>query len=129
MFKINQGFVKRTTRPSLLILRPCHSERISELKRFRTAVAAEISPVRMLAPAIKGETTPLDTKSIIEELEAQRDSITRAIAALRGTRSSARPKGATAPTNGRKRHLSASARKRIGEAMKKKWAERKKKVA
>jgi hypothetical protein len=31
--------------------------------------------------------------------------------------------------NGRKRHLSAAARKRIGEAMKKRWAERKKKAA
>ena len=29
-------------------------------------------------------------------------------------------------TNGRKRHLSAAARKRISDAMKKKWAQRKK---
>jgi hypothetical protein len=86
---------------------------------------------KMLPLVIKRR--PFDTQSIIEELESQRDSITRAIAALRGTGGPRRPgrpkRDASAPTNGRKRHMSAAARKRIGEAMKKRWAERKKKAA
>jgi hypothetical protein len=46
----------------------------------------------------------VDTAAIIAELEAERDRL----------------------TSGRKRHLSAAARKRISEAMKKRWAEREK---
>jgi hypothetical protein len=71
--------------------------------------------------------TPLDTQSIIAELEAERDRLNRAIAALEGGQRRSRPAGKTA--TGRKRHLSAAARKKIGEAMKKRWAERKKKAA
>ena len=60
----------------------------------------------------------MDTGAIIAELEAERDRLNQAIAALqgstsRGIRASARS------TNGRKRHLSAAARKRISEGMKK----------
>jgi hypothetical protein len=70
----------------------------------------------------------LDTQSIIAELEAERDRLNSAIAALQGGQPGrGRPAGKT--TNGRKRHLSAAARRRIGEAMKKRWAERKKKAA
>lgn len=64
----------------------------------------------------------MDTESIIEELEAERDRLNVAIAALRGSK-----RGPGRPgTNGRRRHLSPAARKRISEAMKKKWAARKK---
>jgi hypothetical protein len=72
----------------------------------------------------------MDTASIIAELTAERDRLNRALAALggQGNRSrltlSGKPDGRR-----RKRTLSASARKRIGEAMRKKWAERKKKQA
>jgi hypothetical protein len=69
----------------------------------------------------------LDTQSIIAELEAERDRLEAAISALKGGRTRrGRPAGTT---SGRKRHLSAAARKKIGEAMKKRWAERKKKAA
>ena len=51
----------------------------------------------------------------------------QAIEALQGSRRKhGKPVG---KTDGRKRHMSAAARKRIGEAMKKRWAERKKKAA
>ena len=71
----------------------------------------------------------MDIASIIAELEAERDRINTAIAALRGGRSvrltlSGKPDGRK-----RKRKLSAAARKKIGEAMRKRWAERKKNVA
>ena len=65
----------------------------------------------------------VDTEAIIAELEARRDSINSAIEALR---SKDGKRAATKPTDGRKRHRSAAARKKISEAMKKKWAQRKK---
>jgi len=72
--------------------------------------------------------TPLDTQTIIAELEAERDRLNIAIAALQ---SSQGKRGGTAlgKPYGRRRHLSAAARRRIGMAMKKRWAERKKKAA
>lgn len=69
----------------------------------------------------------MDTAVIIAELEAERDRLDSAIAALQGRkRGPGRP---TASINGRRRHLSASARLRISKAMKKKWAARKKRAA
>jgi hypothetical protein len=69
----------------------------------------------------------MDSQAIISELLAQRDRIQQAIDALERT---------THPTSagkrrGRKpgRHMSADARRRIGLAMKKRWAERKGKKA
>jgi hypothetical protein len=71
----------------------------------------------------------MNTATIIEELEAERDRLNQAIAALQSSqRRPGRPAASRRP-DGRKRHLSAAARKRIGEAMKKRWAERKKKAA
>jgi hypothetical protein len=65
----------------------------------------------------------MDTKAIIKELEAERTRLDQAITALRGGRHGVgRPAGGT---NGRKRRLSPAARKRISEAMKKRWAARK----
>jgi hypothetical protein len=72
----------------------------------------------------------MDRATMIAELEAERDRLDSAIAALRGSQN--RPvRTASGKHDGRsrKRHLSAAARKRIGEAMKKRWAERKKKQA
>jgi len=67
----------------------------------------------------------MDTEAIIRELEAERDRLNQAIAALQ---SSHGKHGRTASGNpdGRRRHLSAAARKRISNAMKKRWAARKK---
>jgi exonuclease VII small subunit len=59
----------------------------------------------------------LDTEAIIAELEAERDRLDEAIAALRTGKGRARRKG--------RRPLSAAARKRISEAQKKRWAARK----
>jgi len=78
----------------------------------------------MLPLDFEGDNTPLDTQSILEELESRLHAINQALAALRGNQRSAR--GAVAPSNRPKRRLSAAARKRIAEGMKKRWAERKK---
>ncbi len=69
----------------------------------------------------------MDTATIIAELESERDRLNQAIAALQGSMS--RPaKTATGRLDGRTRHLSPEARRKIGQAMKKRWAERKKKA-
>jgi hypothetical protein len=70
----------------------------------------------------------VDIESIIAELEAQRDRLAEAIAALQDGRSGRVP-ARNKVGNGRKRHLTAAQRKRIGAAMKKRWAERKKNAA
>jgi hypothetical protein len=66
--------------------------------------------------------------AIIAELEAERDRLNSALAALQGSTSS-RSRGRIAAAtfiDGRKRLLSAAAKKRISDAMKKAWAARKK---
>lgn len=69
----------------------------------------------------------MDTAAIIGELEAERDRLNSAIDALQGSTSGrGRGRAEAKRTNGRKRHLSAAARKRISDAMKKRWAARKK---
>jgi hypothetical protein len=71
----------------------------------------------------------LDTNSIIAELEAERDRLNSAIEALSGRQAKRLTQSGKPDGRRRKRTLSAAARKRIGEAMKKRWAERKKKGA
>ena len=66
----------------------------------------------------------MDTAAIIEALEVERDRLNSAISALQG-----RKRGSGRPgqfLHGGKRHLSAAARKRISDGMKKRWAARKK---
>ena len=73
----------------------------------------------------------MDTAAIITELEAQRDRLDRAIAALKGgIRPRGKGHGEARPVDGRKRRrrLTAAARKRISDGMKKKWAARKKRL-
>jgi hypothetical protein len=67
----------------------------------------------------------MDTQQIITELEAERDRLDQAISALRGSLTARR--GAGGPGKGRRgrRRLSAAAKRRISEMMKKRWAERK----
>lgn len=67
----------------------------------------------------------MDTQQIISELESERDRLEQAIAALRGSMSGRR--GLTSVGTGRRgrRRLSAAAKRRISEMMKKRWAERK----
>jgi hypothetical protein len=68
----------------------------------------------------------LDTAAIIEELEFQLSCVNSALSALQGTkRGPGRP---AQSTDGRKRKgpLSAAARKKISDGMKKRWAAKKK---
>ena len=66
---------------------------------------------------------------ILTELKAERDRLTRAIAALEGATITRRRrmKGQTTGKRSRRR-MSAAARKRLSEAKRKWWAERKKKT-
>jgi hypothetical protein len=88
---------------------------------FRITIAAAVSNPN------RKETTPLDTATILAELTAQRDRLDQAIAALRGRQTKSLT--LSGKPDGRKRTLSAAARRKIGQAMKKNWAERKKKAA
>jgi hypothetical protein len=69
----------------------------------------------------------MDTQSIIAELEAERDRLNQAIAALQGQHT--RRLTLSGQPDRRRRKLSPAARKRIGAAMRKRWAERKRKAA
>jgi len=65
--------------------------------------------------------------SIVAELRREKDRIESAIASLLGTKAPkrrGRPLGKA--TTKRKRTMSAAARKRISEAMKKRWAAKRK---
>ena len=81
--------------------------------------------MRLCSETIRRDTIPaMDITSILTELRDQRDRIQQAIDALERT---SHPT-ATGKRRGRKpgRHMSADARRRIGLAMKKRWAARKK---
>ena len=62
----------------------------------------------------------MTTDDILRELEAERDRLDQAIAALQKRRTGGRRRG---------QRLSPAARRRISEGMKRRWAERKKKAA
>ena len=84
-------------------------------------------PGQPFEPKQKREHRQMDRVTIIAELEAERDRLDSAIAALRSSqRGHARTLSGKPDGRSRKRHLSAAARKRIGEAMKKRWAEKRK---
>jgi hypothetical protein len=65
----------------------------------------------------------MDTQAILNQLQEERDLIQHAIAALQGLGGS-KPDKRRGPKPSR--HMSPEARRRIGLAMKKRWAERKK---
>jgi hypothetical protein len=67
----------------------------------------------------------MDTQQIISELEAERDRLEQAISALRGSLSGSRGSGVAGRGRRGRRRLSAAAKRRISEMMKKRWAERK----
>jgi hypothetical protein len=80
----------------------------------------------------------VEVSRIIAEIDAQISKLQQARALLAGTSTSSgrgRPKGSknsassAAPAAPRKRKLSAEGRKRIADAMKKRWAERRKQNA
>jgi hypothetical protein len=64
----------------------------------------------------------MNTENIITELERERDRLTAAIEAL------SRFGGSRRKTGRGRRHLSAASKKKISDAMRKTWAERKKKM-
>jgi hypothetical protein len=77
----------------------------------------------------------LDTQRIVSELKAERNRLDKAIAALDGE-TTTRPTVAKNPISlndakaPRKRHhLTAAGRKRLSMLMKKRWAEKRKKVS
>jgi hypothetical protein len=77
---------------------------------------------------------PLNAEKILSELKTERDRLGRAIEALEGgapRRTTAKAAKAAAPapaSTGKKRgRLTAAGRKRLSEAMKRRWAERRKK--
>lgn len=74
----------------------------------------------------------MDLNAILNALKGERDRLHRAIAILEGGSRNrrGRPPGATSGavsggTGRKRRRMSAAARKLISEAMKKRWAERK----
>ena len=73
----------------------------------------------------------MDIQSVLADLKRERARLDAAIDALQGLgsgrkRGPGRPAGSGKAKNGRSgRHMSAAARKRISEMMKKRWAERK----
>ena len=82
------------------------------------------------------EGTILDLVKVVADLKQERDRISRAIAALEGagmTRTGVRASAATsataAPKGKRRGGLTAEGRRRLSIAMKKRWAERRKKTS
>jgi hypothetical protein len=73
----------------------------------------------------------LDVQKIVAELKSERDRLGHAIDALEGIgtrRASTKVTAATPATTGKRGgRLTAAGRKRLSEAMKRRWAERKKK--
>jgi hypothetical protein len=80
----------------------------------------------------------MDLKNVLEQLQAERDRVSQAIAALENLQGvSSAPRRGRPPKNPKqyasvvampkKRTMSPAARRRISEMMKKRWAERKRK--
>ena len=70
----------------------------------------------------------MDIQNLISELRAERNRLDQAISALERLTSSA-PRRGRAPKGGKRRTMSAAARKRISVAMKQRWAKWKGKSA
>ncbi|HZU21773.1 MAG TPA: hypothetical protein VE998_03010 [Terriglobales bacterium] len=69
----------------------------------------------------------MNTASIISHLKAERERISRAIIALEELGAPGPGSAHAATRRHGSRHMSAEARKRISDAMRRRWAERKKK--
>jgi len=74
----------------------------------------------------------LDIERIVAELEQERDRISQVIASLKGINSSGGTRRSAAwnvrPGSKRRGGMSAAARKRLSQTMKKRWAEKRKKA-
>ena len=76
----------------------------------------------------------MEVKGIIAEIDAQIQKLQQARQVLSGlstgeSKGPGRPKGSKSTGSGKKRKLSPEGRKRIQEAMKRRWAERRKAAA
>ena len=77
----------------------------------------------------------MDIQNIVKELKRERDRLNRAIAALEETDLPPTPRKASpaanvpAPPRKKHRRLTAEGRKRLSDAMKKRWADKKKKTS
>jgi len=77
----------------------------------------------------------LDIQAIVKELKRERDRLSTAIEALEGTDLPPTPRKASpianvpAPPAKKRRRLTPEGRKRISDMMKKRWAERRKKIS
>ena len=77
----------------------------------------------------------MDIQNIVKELKRERDRLNRAIAALEETDLPPTPRKASpaanvpAPPPKKRRRLTAEGRKRLSDAMKKRWAEKRKKTS
>lgn len=72
----------------------------------------------------------MDLQGILSDLKAERDRIARAIAALTGTGSTSSGRSIGRPKGSRRRGgMTPEGRRRLSLAMKKRWAERRKKKA
>jgi hypothetical protein len=79
----------------------------------------------------------VDLRKVVSELKRERDNLNRAIAALEGiavtgaTAAAAKTGAASRPAAkmAKKHNISAEGRKRLSEMMKKRWAERRRKLA
>ena len=86
----------------------------------------------------------MDLRKVVSELKQERDSLDRAITALEGigsehlaaaaTKTAATTKAASKPAlnavkKAKKHNISAEGRKRLSEMMKKRWADRRRKLA
>lgn len=77
----------------------------------------------------------MDIQAIVKELKRERDRLNTAIVALEGTDLPPTPPKALpaanvlAPPAKKRRHLTPEGRKRLSDMMKKRWAERRKKIS
>ncbi len=77
----------------------------------------------------------MDIQAIVKELKRERDRLNTAIVALEGPELPLTPRKASsaanvpAPRAKKRGHLTPEGRKRISDMMKKRWAERRKKVS
>ena len=100
-------------------------------KERKLSVAANLCSCRISNRNRPGGSA-LDIGRIVAELEQERDRINQAIASLKGINSYGSTRKSTAGNGRSGRQLrggmSAGARKRLSETMKKRWAEKRKKA-
>lgn len=65
----------------------------------------------------------MDAKRILAELQAERARIDRAIASIQGITSDGAYRSTTAPKARRRSRMSAAARKRLSQLLKRRWAQ------